>query len=127
MFLILTKFQGKESLVLGMLGTYHGATLLNENNHTDTIMKNRIKLEYYTTKKSINVESKEEITYGISIIKKEYCKNKVKLETNSVEKISTNKGKVKNIVKMLKDYKVTPIALEDVLEDIMKKAEYETA
>lgn len=93
----------------------------------ETNMKNRIKLEYYATEKPICVKEEYEIAYGISIIKKEYCKNRIKCEKNSVEKISTNKRKIKDIIKMLKEYEVTPIALEDVLEDLLKQDKREVA
>lgn len=112
---------------MSILGTYYGATVLNEKRLVETNMKNRIKLEYYATEKPICVKEEYEIAYGISIIKKEYCKNRIKCEKNSVEKISTNKRKIKDIIKMLKEYEVTPIALEDVLEDLLKQDKREVA
>ena len=112
---------------MSILGTYYGALVLNEKRLVETNMKNRIKLEYYATEKPICVKEEYEIAYGISIIKKEYCKNRIKREKNSVEKISTNKRKIKDIIKMLKEYEVTPIALEDVLEDLLKQDKREVA
>lgn len=111
---------------MSILGTYHGATLLNEENSADTNIKNKIKLEYYTMEKQMRIKSKQVISYGISIIKKEYENNEVKCEKHSVENISTNENKVKDIVNLLKEHKVTPIALEDVLEDLLKQKKYET-
>lgn len=104
-----------------VLGTYYGATLLNENTLEETNMKNKIELEYYATEKSVCIKSKKEIYYGISIVKKEYCKSNIKFEKYTVEKISTNKRRFKDIMKILKSCKVTPIALEDVLNDLMKQ------
>lgn len=106
---------------MSILSTYCGATILNENILIETNMRNKIKLEYYATERPICVKEEKAIAYGISIIKKEYCKNSIKCERNSVEKISTNKRKIKDIIKILKDYAVTPIALEDVLEDLLKQ------
>lgn len=112
---------------MSILGTYYGATVLNEKSLVETNMKNKIKLEYYATEKPICVRKEKAISYGISIIKKEYCKNSIKCEKQSVEKISTNKRKIKDIIKILKDYAVTPIALEDVLEDLLKQDRCEVA
>lgn len=112
---------------MSILGTYHGATLLNENDATDTNIKNKIKLEYYTMEKQEYLKSKRIISYGISIIKKEYTKDSIKCERQSVENVSTNENKVKDIVRILKEHKVTPIALEDVLEDLLKQKPYKTS
>ena len=112
---------------MSTLGLYHGSTLLNENNVTETKMQNKIKLEYYSIEKKIYEQAKETTIYGILILKKEYDKDNIKVEKHSVEKVSTNQSNVMNIIKLLKSYKVTPIALEDVLEDLLKKKEYQTA
>ena len=49
----------------------------------------------------------------------------MKLETNRIKQISTNEGKIKNIIETLKTYKVTPIALNDVLADLLKRPEFQ--
>lgn len=112
---------------MSILGTYHGATLLNENDATDTNIKNKIELEYYTMEKQRYIQSKKIVFYGISIVKKEYGKNTIKYERQSVENVSTSENKIKDIVELLKEHKVTPVTLEDVLEDLMKQSKYKTA
>lgn len=106
---------------MSILGTYYGATLLNGEN---TNIKNKIKLEYYVIEEKLHMKAKEDF-YGISIIKKEYEDNKIRFERQSVEKIATTKNRIKEIVEILKNCKVTPIALEDVLEDLLKKSKYQ--
>lgn len=109
---------------MASLGTYCGATLLNKN---ETNIKNNIKLEYYSIEREINIKSEAKTLYGISIIKKEYCENRVSFEKSSVEKVSTNRNVVMSIIKVLKNCKVTPIALKDVVEDLLKQNNCETA
>ena len=101
------------------LRNYYGATLLNE---TDM---NRIILEYYKNKIYTLNRAKLKTFYGITIVKKEYKNNEVKFEKNTIKQISTNENKVKNIIQMLKTYQVTPIALNDVLTDLLKTPEFQ--
>ena len=58
-------------------------------------------------------------------VKKEYEKDRIKLETKEVTQISTNENKVRSIIELLKTYKVTPIALNDVLADLLKQPEFQ--
>ena len=104
------------------IGNYFGATLLKGKELLENSNKNKIKLEYYSTEKR-NIES--EIIYGVSIVKKEYGKQKVKFEKNSVERITTNENKIEKIIETLKNFKVTPVGLNDVLTEILKRPEFQ--
>lgn len=100
---------------------YYGGTFLNEEELKETAINHRIELEYYTTKNHINKNTKEEyISYGIEIVKKEYKDSKIDIESDNKEYISNNVDKVIQIIETLKKYKVTPIGLNDVLEDLLK-------
>ena len=100
---------------------YYGATFLEAEDLKETNINHRIELEYYTTKKYINNDAKEKfINYGIEIIKKEYKNDKIDTETNNREYISNNAEKVIEIIETLKRHKVTPIGLNDVLDDLLK-------
>ena len=101
--------------------TYYGATFLEGEDLKESNINHKIELEYYTTKNYTNKETKEEeTTYGIEIIKKEYKNNKIDTESNSKEYISNSSEKIIEIIDTLKRYKVTPIGLNDVLEDLLK-------
>lgn len=101
--------------------TYYGGTFLGEQELKDANINHRIELEYYTTKNYINEETKEEITtYGIEVIKKEYKEDGIDTESSNRKDISSNSDKVIEIIETLKKYKVTPIGLNDVLEDLLK-------
>ena len=96
--------------------TYHGKTFLEDEDLIETNIKNKIQLEYYTFKEI--KEDKE--AYGIKVIKKEYDINGINTETSSRNDISYSSQKVIKIINTLKENKVTPIGLNDVLEDLLK-------
>lgn len=75
-----------------------------------------IKLEYYqTVKTEENVEAK----YGIEIVETEFLNGKVNIEMKTIDEISNNLEEVKRILIILKDNEVTPIGMEDAIEEIV--------
>ena len=75
-----------------------------------------IKLEYYKIK---DLKSKNDI-FGIEVVKTEYINEEVKVEKASIDKL-TNDEKIENsILDILKRNEVTPVILEDVIEDLVK-------
>lgn len=70
-----------------------------------------IKLEYY------KITNKEEAKYGINVVKTEYKKENTIIENKKIQYISNNDKKVEEILNILKESEVTPIAVEDVLSD----------
>ena len=107
------------------LGIYYGATLLNSTDLVESSNRNRIKLEYYGTQKENLEETNEPTYYGISIVKKEYENDKISFEKNTIDKVTTNENEIAKIIKILKSCKVTPIGLEDVLTDLLKRPDFE--
>lgn len=101
------------------LEKYYGATVLNEAGINEVV------LEYYKSKKYTFRKAKLKTYYGITIVKREYKKDEVNLEKNTVKQISTNENKIKNLLEVLKTYKVTPIALNDVLTDLLKMPKFQ--
>ena len=73
-----------------------------------------IKLEYYTIETEENVEAK----YGIEIVKTEFIDGTVKVESKKMENITDSKEKIKKILTILKNNEVTPIGMQDVLNDM---------
>ena len=100
---------------------YCGNTFLDMGDLKENNLKNRIELEYYRTKKRKNYFLREDTeTYGIEIVKKEYQGKKVNIEKEKVDKISNKKTTIDSILRKLKEFKVTPITLKDVVHDIMQ-------
>lgn len=107
------------------LRLYYGTAWLGEKDLVETNNKNKILLEYYGEKRHVLNRVRLKTFYGITIIKKEYENNRVKREKSSIKKISTNENKIKNIIEMLRKYKVTPIGLNDVITDLLKTPEFQ--
>ena len=96
--------------------TCYGTTYFDENDLKETRINHRVELEYYRTNKC----EEDNFKYGIEICKKEYINDDVTVETNKIEDITNSSDKVIEIINTLKKYKVTPVGLNDVLEDLMK-------
>lgn len=100
---------------------YYGNTFLDNKDLNETNINNRIELEYYRTKKRKSHFLREDTeSYGIEIVKKEYQGKKVNIEKEKLDKISDKKTTIDLILDKLKEFKVTPITLKDVVHDIMQ-------
>ena len=98
---------------------YYGHTFLENTDLINSKIKNRIELEYYRTKKQKNLFlSKDNKSYGIEIVKKEYEGKRINIEKEKVDRITDTINSINSILDKLKKFKVTPIALKDVLEDM---------
>ena len=76
-----------------------------------------IKLEYY---KRLDIEEplKGETNYGISIVKTEYIPDNTKIETKDIRNLTQDEEKVEQLLSMCKKYEVTPIGVEDIIQDL---------
>ena len=96
--------------------TCYGMTYFDENDLKETQINHRVELEYYKT----NKYEENDFKYGIEICKKEYIDNNISVETNKIENLTNSSDKVIEIINTLKEFKVTPVGLNDVLEDLIK-------
>lgn len=79
---------------------------------------NNMELEYYKIKSNKKDKFKREnIIYGIEIVKKEYINNKIKEEKEIIETLTKNEELVNQILEKLKNNKVTPTSLEYIITD----------
>jgi len=83
--------------------------------------------EYYSTERPKSViidyyilEEEEEKNYGLKVIKKEYSGTgkTIHEEAYTANEVSDSEEKANKIIELLARNKVTPIAVENVLEDI---------
>lgn len=99
------------------LKTFFGKTTIN-NEEAEQASFDRMYLEYYK-----NVDEKEikedKKPYGITIIKKTQIGEVLEIEEKEVKNILNKENDVDNILKLLVEYKVTPIGLDDVLQDLV--------
>ena len=74
-----------------------------------------IKIEYY---KTIAREENVEAKYGIEIVKTEYIDGNVRVETGKYDNIAGNVNEADKILTVLRNNEVTPIGMQDVLDDM---------
>ena len=79
-------------------------------------IKYPIKLEYFKTFVKENVETK----FGIEVVKTEFLEDRVNVETKEVANITSDEAKQNNILRILKNNEVTPIGLNDVLQELLQ-------
>ena len=95
--------------------TFFGGIFLDENRLNEEGIEYPIKIEYYkTVAGKENVENK----YGIEIVKTEYKKGNTNIERNNVPNITNSTEEADKILTLLKNNEVTPIGMQDVLEDL---------
>lgn len=99
------------------LRTFFGKTTIN-NEDAEQANFDRMYLEYY---KNVNEREikKDEKPYGVIIIKKTQIGKILEIEEKEVKNILNRENDVDNILKLLVEYKVTPIGLDDVLQDLV--------
>lgn len=86
-------------------------------------VKYPIKLDYYKTKTNEeNIKNKNEIKYGIEVIKTSYMEEKVEIETKAVPNIIKDELKINEILEKFKQNKVTPVSAEYIIEDLLKES-----
>ena len=96
--------------------TFFGGIFMNKEELRKEGILYPIKLGYYKIK---DLKSKNDI-FGVEIVKTEYINEKIKVEKASIDKL-TNDEKIENsILDMLKRNEVTPVILEDVIDDLVK-------
>lgn len=95
--------------------TFFASRFVSEETLEEARIGYPIKLKYYKIVK----EGKEKLEFGIHITKIEYKKEGRKVENKEVENIESNEQKVEQILRILEQNEVTPIALEEILEDII--------
>lgn len=99
------------------LRTFFVKTTIN-NEDAEQANFDRMYLEYY---KNVNEREikKDEKPYGVTIIKKTQIGKILEIEEKEVKNILNRENDVDNILKLLVEYKVTPIGLDDVLQDLV--------
>ena len=109
--------KGKEETVLHNLRTFFGKTTIN-NEESENFNFDKIYLEYYKNRNEEEIKAKEN-PYGVTIIKKTQTGKILEIEEKEITNIINKENDADNILKLLVAYKVTPIGLDDVLQDLV--------
>lgn len=95
--------------------TFFDGIFMNNNKLHEEGIQYPIKLEYYKTiEEKENVEAK----YGIEIVKTEYKNGNVNIESKEIGNITRNAEDVNDILTILRNNEVTPVGMQDVLNDM---------
>ncbi len=102
--------------------TFYGSSFMKKEELNEAGIYHPIKLEYYRTWVSKDDNSHEFFSkFGIEVVKTEYLENKVNIEAVEVKYITEEEKEINKILQLLKDNQVTPIIVDNVIEDLMKK------
>ena len=95
--------------------TFFDGVFISKDKLEEAGIEYPIKLEYFKTSGEENVESK----YGIEVVKTEYLDGNIKIETKEIKNILNSREEQDKILTILKNNEVTPIGVEDVLEELI--------
>ena len=97
---------------------FFGSTFMSQEELRNIGVTYPIKLDYYKTKEE---KIKNEVKYGVEIIKTSYIDDKVDIEKTNIPEFIKDELKIDTILDKLKTNKVTPISAEYVIEDFLKE------
>ena len=106
--------------------TFFDGIFISKEHLEEAGIKYPIKLEYYKIARDENVKNTNQVKetentkgkYGIEVVKTEYLDGNVK--TKEVSDITNDINEADRILTLLRNNEVTPIGVEDVLEDLQK-------
>jgi len=96
----------------------YGETFINETDSEE--ITNPIKLSYYKVYHFEDTLEEEAVSYGIEVVKEQNHNNIATTETKELQNTITKEEQANALLELLKLNKVTPISLQDVLEDFEK-------
>ena len=95
--------------------SFFGKTVIDSSDSEELSEDEKIELEYYETH---NMVAKNEIKYGIEVIKKKDKNEKFNIESKIINNISNEEKGVNRLLEILMINKVTPITVDDIISDI---------
>lgn len=101
--------------------TLYGSTFIDEHELNEANINHPIKLEYYKLIREDGISTDSIPKFGINVVKKEYIENNTKVEEKEIKYLSSNEENVNNVLEILKQNKVTPIGVKDVMMDLSKE------
>lgn len=100
--------------------TFFSSTFIKKETLREAGIYHPIKLEYYKIINEDEIIKQERAKFGIHVIKTEY-KEDIKVENKKIQYLSNDEKRIEEILTILKQNEVTPVAVEDVLSDFSKK------
>ena len=105
--------------------TFFDGIFVSKEHLDEAGVKYPIKLEYYKIARDENKKESQSIEenenkYGIEIVKTEYIEGNVRVESKEINNVVNNVKDQEKILELLRNNEVTPVGVEDVLEDLLK-------
>ncbi len=101
--------------------TFFGGIFIEREKLEEAGINHPIKLEYYKQINEEDVNYYDKARYGIQIVKTEYLKDDVKVETKHIKYVTNDELEENNILNIFKDSQVTPVNCEEILSDLLRK------
>ena len=95
--------------------TFFDGVFISQEHLKEAGIEYPIKLEYFKVSGEGNVETK----YGIEVVKTEYLEGNVNVEAKEIKNVTNSQEEQEKILALLRKNEVTPIAVEDVLQDLL--------
>ena len=103
------------------LKIFSGSTFIKKERLQEAGIYHPIKLEYYKIIHEDEIVKQEKAKYGMHIIKTEYKEPEIEIENKIIPHFSNDEKRTEEILKIMKENEVTPISVEEVLQDFSKK------
>ena len=101
--------------------TYFSSTFIEKEVLNEAGIYYPIKLDYYKIINEEEINKQEKAKFGIHVVKTKYKQNDTKVENKKIPYVSDDEETIENILQILKENVVTPIAVEDILQDFTKE------
>ena len=95
------------------MNIFFGGTFIRKEELEEAGIDYPIKLEYYKIINENELTKKDKSKYGIKV---------VKTEDETIKYLCSSEQKIDEILNILKNNEVTPIAIKDVISDISKSS-----
>lgn len=100
---------------MNYLKKLYGRTVIDSSDSEELIEDNKIELEYYQIKNETSSKP-----YGIEIVKRKVENDIMNIEEKTVRNICNVEQDNNKLLEILMSNKVTPVAVEDIIEDLSK-------
>ena len=98
--------------------TFFGGTFINQENLKEEGKEYPIKIEYYKNINEDELIKTNKTKYGIYVVKTEYIPENTKTEDKEIKYLTNDEQKVEEILDFFKRNEVTPVIVDDVIEDL---------
>jgi len=104
---------------------FYGDINLTNEDLKDAYNNHNMELAYYKIKTDdANILKEENNLYGIEIIKKEYNNGLVMQESREILDVTNDEDELNYMLELLRRNKVTPVSLDNIIEDLCKKGSF---